>query len=74
MNYTNMLLESAEEVFKVIKDRNKYSIDETKILIAAANTLQQTAKTYIQAQVIETKLYNTKANSQQMIGTILNED
>jgi len=74
MNYTDMLLESAEEIFKVIKNRKKYDVEETKILIASANTLQQTAKTYIQAKVIESKLNNVKANNQQMIGTILNED
>lgn len=74
MNYTDMLLESAKEVFKVIKNRKKYNLEETKILIASANTLQQTAKTYIQAKVFESKIYNTKANIQQVIGTIINED
>lgn len=63
--YSKMLLDSAKEVYKVI-NKPKYT-NENKVLIAAANTLAQTAKTAIQIELVSYKANMTAANTSQLI-------
>ena len=48
--YSNMLFESAKEVFKVIK--NPKMTDENKVLLASVNALTNAVKTAIQNEVL----------------------
>lgn len=74
-NYTKMLLDSAEIIHKMIITKNKdMSLDDAKLTIASANTLAQTIKTAIQAEIINMKLINTKGNLTQLIESTYNEN
>lgn len=70
--YSGMLLNSAKEVNKIIKNP-KYT-NENKVVIAAANTLAQTAKTAIQITVLEYKKNRTYGNTTQLIEKIGNNE
>ncbi len=63
--YSKMLLESANAVHKIIK-KPKYT-NENKVLIAAANTLAQTAKTAIQVELVQYKATSSTRNTTQLI-------
>ena len=74
MNYSEMLFDSAELVHKVLMNPRKYTTEETKIIIAGANTLAQTAKTAIQNEVLMHRLNNAKLNTSQLVHQLTNED
>lgn len=63
--YSKMLLDSAKEVYKVINNP-KYT-NENKVIIAAANTLAQTAKTSIQVELVQYKATMSAGNTSQII-------
>lgn len=63
--YSKMLLDSAKAVYDVVK-KPKYT-NENKVVIAAANTLAQTAKTAIQIELIQYKAKMTAGNTSQLI-------
>jgi hypothetical protein len=63
--YSQMLLDSAKEVYKVI-NKPKYT-NENKMIIAAANTLAQTAKTAIQVELVQYRASMTAGNTSQLI-------
>lgn len=69
--YSNMLLDSAKAVYEVIK-KPKMS-DKNKVIIAAANTLSQTAKAAIQIEVLQYKVDRTAGNTTQLIHRINND-
>lgn len=71
---TDMLLDSAKIVHRVMTNPTEKDIETTKILIAGANTLAQTVKTMIQAEVIGLKLGSAKENTNLIIHRIVNED
>lgn len=74
-DYTKMLLDSAEIIHKMMITKNKdMSLDDAKLTIASANTLAQTIKTAIQAEIISTKLVNTKGNLTQLIASTCDEN
>lgn len=73
-NYSDMLFDSAELVHKVLMNPKKYTTEETKIIIAGANTLAQTAKTAIQNEVLVHKLYNSKLHTAQLIHQVADEN
>lgn len=74
-NYTKMLLDSAEIIHNMIITKNKnMSLDDAKLTIASANTLAQTIKTAIQAEIIGAKLISTKGNLTQLIESTCNEN
>ena len=50
------------------------SLDDAKLAIASANTLAQTIKTAIQAEIISAKLVNTKGNLTQLIASTCDEN
>lgn len=66
--YSNMLFESAKEIFKVVK--NPQMSDENKLLIAAVNTLTNTTKTAIQNEVLRYKVDNTNGTILKLIEKI----
>ena len=70
----DMLLDSAEIVHGVLTNPAGKDLETTKILIAGANTLAQTVKTMIQAEVIGLKLGSVKENTNLIIHRIVNED
>lgn len=52
--YSDMLFESAKEVFKVIK--NPKMTDENKVLLASVNALTNATKTAIQNEVLKCRI------------------
>lgn len=52
--YSNMLFESVQEVFKVIK--NPKMTDENKVLLASVNALTNATKTAIQNEVLKYRI------------------
>lgn len=73
MGYSKMLMDSAEIIYDMLKNPKKFTTDEKKITIAAANTLAMTAKTALQNEVITMKLRANHANTNQLVHTILDE-
>lgn len=73
MGYSKMLMDSAEIIHEMLIHPNKYSAEEKKITIAAANTLAQTAKTALQSEVIALKLRTNQITTNQLVHTILDE-
>lgn len=71
---TDMLLDSAKIVHRVMLNPAEKDLETTKLLIAGANTLAQTVKTMIQAEVVELKLGSAKENTNLIIHRIVNED
>lgn len=65
--YSQMLLDSAEIIHKILKDHKKMELNDIKISIAAANTLAQTAKTAIQTEIVKHRLSSTRGNTSQII-------
>ena len=70
----DMLLDSAKIVHGILTNPTEKDMETTKILIAGANTLAQTVKTMIQAEVIELKLGYAKENTNLIIHRIVNKD
>lgn len=70
----DMLLDSAKIVHGILMNPTEKDMETTKILIAGANTLAQTVKTMIQAEVIELKLGSAKENTNLIIHRIVNKD
>lgn len=66
--YSDMLFESAKEIFKVVK--NPQMSDENKVLIAAINTLTNTTKTAIQNEVLKYKFDKTNGTVLKLIEKI----
>ena len=52
--YSNILFESVQEVFKVIK--NPKMTDENKVLLASVNALTNATKTAIQNEVLKYRI------------------
>lgn len=73
MGYSKMLMDSAEIIYDMLKNPKKFTTEEKKITIAAANTLAITAKTALQNEVITMKLRVNHANTNQLVHTILDE-
>jgi hypothetical protein len=73
MGYSKMLMDSAEIIYDMLKHPNKFTIEDKKITIAAANTLAMTAKTALQNEVITMKLRANHVNTNQLVHTILDE-
>lgn len=73
MGYSQMLMDSAEIIHAMLKNPKKYTNEEKKITIAAANTLAITAKTALQNEVISLKLRTNQVTTNQLIHTILDE-
>jgi hypothetical protein len=65
--YSQMLLDSAEIIHKILKNHKKMELSDIKISIAAANTLAQTAKTAIQTEIVKHKLMSTQGNTAQVL-------
>ena len=63
--YSKMLLDSAKAVYDVIQ-KPEYT-SENKVVIAAANTLAQTAKTAIQIELVQYKATMAAGNTSQLI-------
>ena len=72
--YSQMLLDSAEIIHKILKDHNKMELNDIKISIAAANTLAQTAKTAIQTEIVKNRLASTQGNITQVLHKIGKND
>ena len=72
MGYSKMLMDSAEIIYDMLKNPKKFTTEEKKITIAAANTLAMT-KTALQNEVITMKLRANHANTNQLVHTILDE-
>jgi hypothetical protein len=68
----SMLMDSAEIIHSILKNPTKEDIETTKILIASANTLAQTVKTMIQAEVIKLKMTSARGNINQVVHQIAN--
>ena len=66
----DMLMDSAEIIHAILKNPTKEDIETTKILIASANTLAQTVKTMIQAEVIKLKMTTARGNINQVVHQI----
>lgn len=73
MGYSKMLMDSAEIIHDMLKHPKKFTTEEKKITIAAANTLAITAKTALQNEVISLKLRTNHVTTNQLIHTILDE-
>ena len=73
MGYSKMLMDSAEIIYEMLKQPKKFTMEEKKITIAAANTLAMTAKTALQNEVITMKLRTNQINTNQLVHTILDE-
>ena len=73
MGYSKMLMDSAEIIYDMLKNPKKFTTEEKKITIAAANTLAMTAKTALQNEVITMKLRTNQINTNQLVHTILDE-
>lgn len=73
MGYSKMLMDSAEIIHSMLKNPKKFTDEEKKITIAAANTLALTAKTALQNEVISLKLQANHVNTNQLVHTILDE-
>lgn len=73
MGYSKMLMDSAEIIYEMLKHPKKFTMEEKRITIAAANTLAMTAKTALQNEVITMKLRANHINTNQVVHTILNE-
>ena len=73
MGYSKMLMDSAEIIHSMLKNPKKFTDEEKKITIAAANTLALTAKTALQNEVICLKLKANHVNTNQLVHTILDE-
>ena len=71
---TNMLMDSAKIVHNLIKNPNKQDIETTKIQIAGANTLAQTVKTMIQAEIVSLKLDKAQLNTNLLVHQIIEEN
>ena len=72
--YSQMLLDSAEIIHKILKDHKKMELNDIKISIAAANTLAQTAKTAIQTEIVKNRLALTRGNTSQILHKIGRND
>lgn len=72
--YSQMLLDSAEIIHKILKNHKKMELSDIKISIAAANTLAQTAKTAIQTEIVKNRLALTQGNTSQIIHKIGRND
>ena len=72
--YSQMLLDSAEIIHKILKDHKKMELNDIKISIAAANTLAQTAKTAIQTEIVKNRLALTQGNTSQILHKIGRND
>lgn len=70
---TDMLMDSAEIIHKILKNPKSQDMEITKVQIAGANTLAQTVKTMVQAEIIGLKLKETKGNTSQLVHYIANE-
>ena len=66
--YSNMLSESAKEVFKVIK--NPKMSEENKVLLASVNALTNATKTAIQNEILRYKVDNTNGTLLKLIEKI----
>lgn len=66
--YSNMLFESAKEVFKVIK--NPKMSEENKVLLASVNALTNATKTAIQNEVLRYKVDNANGTMLKLIEKI----
>jgi hypothetical protein len=66
--YSNMLFESAKEVFKVIK--NPKMSEENKVLLASVNALTNATKTAIQNEILRYKVDNTNGTLLKLIEKI----
>ena len=66
----DMLMDSAEIIHSILTNPKKEDIETTKILIASANTLAQTIKTMIQAEVIKLKMTTARGNINQAVHQI----
>lgn len=64
-----MLIDSANMLYDTMKNKNKYTTEERKILIASANTLAATCKTALQFEILEYRMNNSR---NKCIGTGLN--
>lgn len=73
MEYSTMLMDSAKIVHDMLIHPNKFTSEEKKITIAAANTLAMTAKTALQNEVIALRISATHLNSNQLVHTLLDE-
>ena len=73
MGYSKMLMDSAEIIYDMLKNPKKFTVEEKKITIAAANTLAMTAKTALQNEVIALRISATHLNSNQLVHTLLDE-
>ena len=72
--YSQMLLDSAEIIHKILKNHKKMELNDIKISIAAANTLAQTAKTAIQTEIVKNRLALTQGNTAQILHKIGRND
>lgn len=72
--YSQMLLDSAEIIHKILKNHKKMELNDIKISIAAANTLAQTAKTAIQTEIVKNRLALTQGNTSQILHKIGRND
>ena len=70
--YQEMLLESAKQVHKIIK--NPKNTTENKITIAGANTLAQTVKAAIQVELVQYKSKIASSNTSQIIHKVCNNE
>ena len=66
--YSNMLFESVQEVFKVIK--NPKMTDENKVLLASVNALTNATKTAIQNEVLKYRIDNSNGTLLRLIEKI----
>ena len=66
--YSNMLFESAKEVFKVIK--NPKMSEENKVLLASVNALTNATKTAIQNEVLQYRISNSNGTLLKLIEKI----
>jgi len=71
---SKMLMDSAHLVHESIMNPSKRTMEETKIIIAGANTLAQTGKTYIQNELLKKGLHSSKTNVSQTIHKLSYED
>lgn len=69
--YSQMLLESAKQVYKIIQ--NPKATEENKMLIASANTLAQTTKEAIHLELLEYRKQNTYNNTTYVLNKTNNE-
>lgn len=70
----DVLVDSIEEMYNILKSVNKkdFDIEKAKLKILANNSLNASAKTLLQYQIVENHLHksmaNTSSNLDRMIG------